>query len=276
MQRADSLPNRRGAGGDHRPPLARLRGALRGRGDEGVGAERRLLRPGPAGRPARTVKRRARAGTDTRRSPAPGRRDYLTVLVGRRSRATLAPRRARRVSARPQTVTTGSLVEVLRPVQRFTGLRVSVPTKVAAGSSLRIRRAYRIETGAPRGPWSVKLVLEMGYHHYWGIEETSMAHPPILEGRTGVIRRNGREYWTYYDGRTLQRLAWREGDTWCWISNTLDNRLSADTMHAIARSAGRSGRCASRAARRRSPSTSTARPHDVPTRAVRVGRARLR
>jgi hypothetical protein len=80
-------------------------------------------------------------------------------------------------------------------------------------------------------------VFEMGYHHYWGIEETAMTHPPILEGRTGAIRRNGREYWTYYDGRNLQRLAWREGDTWCWISNTLDNRLSADTMHAIARSA---------------------------------------
>jgi LCP family protein required for cell wall assembly len=220
--------------------------ALRGRGFEAhfAGAARRAsarsvvyYAAGQLGA-ARTVAPLLGPGTDT--APLPrgtaGGHD-LTVVVGRRYRGTVAPRRAARARAHPQTVTTGSLVEVLKPVQRFTGLRVSVPTKVAAGSSLRIRRAYRIDTGASRGPWSVKLVFEMGYHHYWGIEETAMTHPPILEGRTGAIRRNGREYWTYYDGRNLQRLAWREGDTWCWISNTLDNRLSADTMHAIARSA---------------------------------------
>ena len=133
-------------------------------------------------------------------------------------------------------VRTDALAGVLAPVQRYTGMRVMVPLRVPPDTRLRIRRTYRINTGGT-GPWAVKLVFETGYHAYWGLEETAMTNPPILEGRTGVIRRNGREYWTYYDGKNLQRLAWREGGMTYWISNTLDERLSADTMHAIARSA---------------------------------------
>ena len=86
---------------------------------------------------------------------------------------------------------TGGLAGVLAPVQRFTGMTVTVPRRLPPDTRLRIRRTYRVNTGGT-GPWAVKLVFETGYHGYWGIEETAMKDPPILEGRTGVIRRNGR------------------------------------------------------------------------------------
>jgi LCP family protein required for cell wall assembly len=166
-----------------------------------------------------------------------GGRD-LTVVAGRSFRLGGGgqSQTARAGATGPNVVWTDGLATVLAPVQRYTGLRVMVPRRLPPDTRLRIRRTYRVNTGGT-GPWAVKLVFETGYHAYWGIEETAMKDPPILEGRTGVIRRNGREYRTYYDGRHLQRLAWQEGGMTYWISNTLDERLSADTMHAIARSA---------------------------------------
>ncbi len=166
-----------------------------------------------------------------------GGRD-LAVVAGRAFRGAGAgqAQTARAGSAGADVVWTGGLAGVLAPVQRFTGMTVAVPRRLPPDTRLRIRRTYRINTGGT-GPWAVKLVFETGYHGYWGIEETAMKDPPILEGRTGVIHRNGHEYWTYYNGRHLQRLAWQEGGMTYWISNTLDERLSADTMHAIARSA---------------------------------------
>ena len=83
---------------------------------------------------------------------------------------------------------------------------------------------------------SIKMVFEAGYHKYWGIEMTTMKNPPIVEGETGSYDSGGRKYLTYYDGQNLQRLAFRKGNVTFWISNTLENDLSAKTIEEIAKS----------------------------------------
>lgn len=141
--------------------------------------------------------------------------------------------------ARPgaDTVDTTGLVETLRGVRSGApGLQVMAPLKVARGSEARIVRAYRINGN---GPPAVKMVFRVhvgGAAKYWGIAMTSMKNPPIVEGETGSYVSGGRTYLTYYDGRNLQRLAFRSGGATYWVSNTLTNDLSAKTIEEIAKS----------------------------------------
>ena len=65
---------------------------------------------------------------------------------------------------------------------------------------------------------------------------TSAKNISILEGQTGSYTTGGREYLTYYDGRNLQRLAFKVGAGDHWVSNTLENDLSAKTIEEIAKS----------------------------------------
>ncbi|MGD9571921.1 MAG: LCP family protein [Thermoleophilia bacterium] len=148
-----------------------------------------------------------------------------------------------KASARPAaaTVDTLSLVDPLKAIRsEVPGLRVMAPLKVATGSEAEEIRAYRISRdGGDNGPPAVKMVFSVnvgGASRYWGIGMTTMKNPPIVEGETGRYTSGGREYRTYYDGRNLQRLAFRSGNTWYWVSNTLQNDLSAKTIEEIAKS----------------------------------------
>ena len=136
------------------------------------------------------------------------------------------------------TVDTTSLVETMRAIRsQVPGLKVMAPMKVASGSSVKIVRAYKIDDRNNRQ--AVKIVFQTyigGASQYWGLEMTNMKNPPILEGETGIIRSGGREYRTYYDGKNLQRLAFTKDGTTYWISNTLANGLTANTIQEIAKS----------------------------------------
>ena len=57
-----------------------------------------------------------------------------------------------------------------------------------------------------------------------------------MRAQTGSYTSGGREYLTYYDGRNLQRLAFTVGGVTYWVSNTLENDLSAKTIEEIAKS----------------------------------------
>jgi LCP family protein required for cell wall assembly len=143
-----------------------------------------------------------------------------------------------------KTVDTLSLKPILGQVQRAIRMPVLVPLKVATGSEARIVRAYHIQAGKKRYP-AVKIVFRVqnGYlPDYWGFQMTTMPDPPILEGETGRFTSGGREYRTYYDGKNLMRLAWQIGGATYWISNSLDNALSARTIQEIAKSTRPLGR----------------------------------
>ncbi|MEW6582129.1 MAG: LCP family protein, partial [Actinomycetota bacterium] len=137
------------------------------------------------------------------------------------------------------TVTTTALADVIRSAQRSVGgdMKLQVPTRVPPGSRLRRVRLYRINTGGT-GPWALKLVFEIGRtYKYWSITQTEWDDGiPVLDGETGVLPRGGRKLLTFYDGRNLMRVGWKENGMAYWVSNTLDNDLNSETMNAIARS----------------------------------------
>ena len=168
---------------------------------------------------------------------AEARGNEVVVVAGADFPGVLAtpPKPAARPGA--DTVDTTGLVATLRGVRSGApGLRLMAPLKVARGSEARIVRAYRINGN---GPPALKMVFRVyigGAAKYWGIGMTSMKNPPIVEGETGSYVSGGRRYLTYYDGRNLQRLAFRSGGVTYWVSNTLTNDLSAKTIEEIAKS----------------------------------------
>ena len=135
----------------------------------------------------------------------------------------------------PPMFDTSGLVDVMRRVESGTPLKTMAPLKLPEGTSVRRVVPYQID--AKGDPWAVKITMSAGYRKYFGMMQTDMEDPPILDGRTGRIRRGGREYSTFYDGRNMQRLAWQKDGMTYWISNSLDYVLTPDQMWAMAQSA---------------------------------------
>ena len=71
---------------------------------------------------------------------------------------------------------------------------------------------------------------------YWGIEQTDWADPPLLDKPNRTIVRKGRRFDLYFNGAHLHVVALREKHASYWVTNTLLNKLSNETMLAIARS----------------------------------------
>ena len=166
----------------------------------------------------------------------------VVVVVGSEFKELTAPASGPGATkATPDVVSTLALVDTVSRAQSLSGMRLLVPTKVARQSRVRIVRPYTINSPGKGSP-ALRIVFDQfpRPQSYWTITQTSWKNPPILEGRVGVVRRKeckAREFSTYYDGKNLMRLAFRQGDMVYWISNTLpgDNGylLSAETMYAI-------------------------------------------
>jgi LCP family protein required for cell wall assembly len=165
---------------------------------------------------------------------ADARGNEIVVVTGADFTGELAPPPPAEQRPPADTVDTTSLVDVMRRAGRALGMKTMAPLKVAADSRVRIVRAYHVN--ASGNPAAVKVVFEAGYHEYWAIGMTTMRNPPILDGRTGSYTTGGREYFTYYDGRNLQRLAFQRGGVTYWVSNSLAYDLSAKTIEEIAKS----------------------------------------
>jgi polyisoprenyl-teichoic acid--peptidoglycan teichoic acid transferase len=81
---------------------------------------------------------------------------------------------------------------------------------------------------------AIRLVFRTGAGEYWGIEETNMPDPPVLDDKSFQRDLKGREFQLYYDGSNLHMIALRVHGASYWIENTLLDNLSNETMIAIA------------------------------------------
>jgi hypothetical protein len=112
-----------------------------------------------------------------------------------------------------------------------------VPSVIESSSRLDYEepaRRYRI-TG---GHWAVRLVFRTGGGEYWGVEETDWTDAPILSDRSFrhvLGRKAKRSYDFYYSGPHLHMIVLRSHGATYWVVNTLLDRLSNETMIAIAK-----------------------------------------
>lgn len=176
-------------------------------------------------------------GIEAAKNPTPG--TDVTLIVGTNFDGALVAPPPPPPPVKAETNWTTALMPVARKAEQAVKgeLSTMAPMRVPPGSRLRRVELYRINTPGS-GPWALKMVFEIGRSYkYWAFTQTSWDDEiPILEGETGKLRRGGREYSTFYDGRNLMRVGWKQNGMSYWVSNSLENDLNSETMNAIARS----------------------------------------
>jgi LCP family protein required for cell wall assembly len=161
----------------------------------------------------------------------------IRVIVGKTFQGTLAPAPTDATPERqPAAVVRdpASVTPLLRPLRSKVDFPIMVPTVREESSSLASEspvRTYRLEEEHQ----ALRLTYSTGANEYWGIQQTSWTDAPILNGPTLERRIGGRVFKLYFSGQKLHMIAFEHGGGAYWVVNTLQNRLSNETMIAIAR-----------------------------------------
>jgi LCP family protein required for cell wall assembly len=159
----------------------------------------------------------------------------LRVIVGQTFKGDLTPGPADQTPEhQPPAVAADTVAAgVLRDVRRKAGFPLYTPTlreQTSLLSTLEPVREYKV--GDHR---AVRLIYETSGSEYWGIQELQWDDSPILDGPSVRRRIAGRMYGLYFDGPKLHMIAFTENGNSYWVMNTLQNRLSNETMLAIAK-----------------------------------------
>jgi LCP family protein required for cell wall assembly len=159
----------------------------------------------------------------------------LRVIVGQTFHGTLTPLPPDSTPQhQPPAVTADtSAAAYVRAAKRKADFEVLVPTvreQTSALDTTEPARTYRVGDHD-----ALRLVYRTSGNEYWGIQQIGWEDPPILDGASVTQTIKGREYSLYFAGAKLHMVAFQENGASYWVVNTLLNRLSNETMLAIAR-----------------------------------------
>ena len=163
----------------------------------------------------------------------------LTIVVGQTFHGSLAAAPIDRTPkrARPNVVFAPEAArELLRERRSRVPFRLMLPTVIERNSwtdSTMPVRMYWIDPGKKHK--AVRLVYSMGSNEYWGVQMTDWDDAPALADKSLTRRIKGRIYDLYYDGPKLHMVVLRTPTASYWVINTLLDRLSNETMLAIAK-----------------------------------------
>jgi LCP family protein required for cell wall assembly len=163
----------------------------------------------------------------------------LTVIVGRTFLGNLAsapidqtPKRER-----PNVVYgPNAALDELRERRDRVPYPLMVPTVIERSSwtdSTMPARMYWIDPDEKHK--AVRLVYRMGSNEYWGVQMTSWKDAPVLADKSLTRRIKGRVYDLYYNGPKLHMVVLKTPKADYWVINTLLDRISNETMLAIAK-----------------------------------------
>jgi LCP family protein required for cell wall assembly len=161
----------------------------------------------------------------------------LTVVVGQTFHGSLAaaPVDQTPVKEKPNVVyAPNAALEHVRERRKRVRFPVLVPTVIERSSwidSTDPVRSYEIEGDHK----AVRLVYRMAANEYWGVQMTDWDDAPALAGKSLTRRIKGRTYDLYYNGSKLHMVVLRTPEASYWVINTLLDRMSNETMLAIAR-----------------------------------------
>ncbi len=201
--------------------------------------------PAPDGaKPAATRLAGLFGSADVKRMPAPirelGNGAMLVTVVGQTFHGRLAPAPIDRTPEQqaPEIVPgTGASLDVLREAQRGTPFPLMVPTVVERSSwidSEKPIRVYHFDKDSEHK--TIRLTYRLGgRNEYWGVQQTDWDDAPVLRGRSQVRMIKGRRYELHYNGPHLHMVVLRTPRGTYWVVNSLLDRLSNETMLAIAK-----------------------------------------
>jgi LCP family protein required for cell wall assembly len=160
----------------------------------------------------------------------------VTVVVGQTYHGEIASAPADRTPERrpPQVSRDGTSAPLLRPLVRRVPFTLYAPTVLATGTRLETLmpvRLYRLESHR-----AVRLTYTNGVGDFYGIQQTDWDDAPALADPNDVTTIKGRKYRLYYSGPQLHMVVVEMPDSNVWVVNTLLDKLSNETMLAIARS----------------------------------------
>jgi LCP family protein required for cell wall assembly len=161
----------------------------------------------------------------------------VTVVVGATFHERLAPAAIDETPKRERpNVTSGASAsrDDLRHLAKRVHFPLMVPTVIERSSwtdSTDPVRQYAIEGKHA----AVRIVYRMGGNEYWGVEETDWDDAPVLSEPNFTRHIGGRTYDLYYNGPHLHMAVLRSDDARYWVVNTLLDRMSNETMLAIAK-----------------------------------------
>ena len=92
---------------------------------------------------------------------------------------------------------------------------------------------YEIDTEEGAKP-ALKVVGASETGQAWGIMETTYTDAPLLQQPSTERDINGKTYRFFYVDDKLRYLAWQDGDVVFWITNSLQNTLTEETMVQLA------------------------------------------
>ena len=163
----------------------------------------------------------------------------LTVVVGQTFHGTLASAPIDQTPKRekPNVVFAPSAArDLLRERRTRVRFPLMVPTVIERSSwtdSTMPVRMYWIDPDEKHK--AVRLVYRMGSNEYWGVQMTDWDDAPVLARQEPHAPHQRRIYDLYYNGPKLHMVVLRTRSARYWVVNTLLDRLSNETMLAIAK-----------------------------------------
>jgi hypothetical protein len=164
----------------------------------------------------------------------------LAVVVGDTFAGTLTPAPIDRTpkKRRPPVVIRdpATSLPLVRQVRKKVDFPLMLPTVLERSSSpdpaLPVR-AYETD-----GHKTVRLTYRFfadGVYQYWGIQQTDWEDAPVLGEANATTTIGGRKYDLHYSGARLHMVVLRHKGTTYWVVNSLLDKLSNETMIAIAK-----------------------------------------
>jgi LCP family protein required for cell wall assembly len=164
----------------------------------------------------------------------------LAVVVGQTFHGTLAPAPVDRTPKKREAPVVirdpATSLPLVRSVRRKADFPLMLPTVIERSSSPDPSvpvRAYETD-----GHKTVRLSYRFfadGIHQYWGIQQTDWEDAPVLADASQTTTMAGRKYDLYYSGSKLHMVVLRDNGATYWVVNTLLDKLSNETMLAIAK-----------------------------------------
>jgi LCP family protein required for cell wall assembly len=159
----------------------------------------------------------------------------VTVIVGQTYHGTIAAAPADKTPERsaPAVRSDSAARPLLQAVAKRVPYTLMVPTKVEQSSSLSTITPIRVY--GLGGSNAVRLTYTIGGIDYWGIQMTDWNDAPALEDPNEVTTIGRRAYRLYYNGSHLHMVVLDAGGATYWVVNSLLDKLSNETMLAIAK-----------------------------------------